>query len=67
MNAEKPMPDSAEANVQGCACPFLGNGGTNHRGEGEMVDGVRSWTVSPACKIHGNPRWWMSTPKGAPK
>ena len=51
----KPMPDSPDANRLGCACPTSPNG----RGEGVLLDGVRSWTISERCPIHTKPGWWL--------
>lgn len=54
-------PDSPEANKHSCKCPV--HGGGNNRGEGTVIEGVKSYTVNPDCKIHGNPRWWMRAPE----
>jgi hypothetical protein len=53
-------PDSVEANKHGCACPAMSGG--NEKGGGTLIDGVRSWTVNPDCKIHGDPKWWCRRP-----
>lgn len=56
--AAKPMPDSPEANRLGCSCPATGNG--MPRGEGLMIEGIRSWTVSRNCPLHSKLEFWLT-------
>jgi hypothetical protein len=51
-----PPPDHPDANAQGCSCMRS----LNKNGEGEIVDGIREYTVSPSCRLHSDTKWWMS-------
>jgi hypothetical protein len=52
-------PDHPEANKLGCKCPVHYG---NNKGEGTVVDGIRSFTVNRDCPIHADPRWWTRPP-----
>jgi len=53
-------PDHPEANKLGCKCPATS---PNNKGEGTIVEGIRSFIVNPACPMHSDPRWWTRPPK----
>lgn len=56
-------PDHPEANKLGCRCPTIAGG--NEKGQGTIIDGIRSFTVNPECPVHADPRWW-SRPQPRP-
>jgi hypothetical protein len=55
-------PDHPEANKLGCKCPVHYG---NNKGDGTVIDGVRSFTVNPQCPVHADWRWWTRKPPAA--
>jgi len=55
--SEVPPPDHPDANRKGCKCP---TGEPNNQGAGTIVDGVKTYKISPECPLHSRPRAWFN-------
>ncbi len=58
-----PLPDSPEANKNGCSCPASENKG----GEGTIITDepglpVRQFTINPNCTLHSPTSAWLPPP-----
>jgi len=56
MTLDHPPPDHPDANSRGCCC----RRDFNKLGEGDVVDGVRIFTINSQCTLHADPQWWMT-------